>query len=1076
MRKKEQVFCLSSRSKMWRIPLCMAAFSLLPGAYCYADASSVSETETTLSVDAVQQQRTVKGTVIDATGEPVIGANVKEAGSTNGTITDINGEFTLNVGPKATLEISFIGYITQKVTVGDSNSVKVTLKEDMTTLDEVIVTGYGMSQKKATLTGAISAIKSTDIERSSATTASGSLVGKIAGLNTRQQDGRPGAGTALQIRNMGTPLFVIDGVVSDEGQFNNMDFNDIDNISILKDASAAIYGMRAANGVVVVTTKKGQRNSKNTVSVNAYYGWQHNSRFINPADTKTYVQAYAAAETWKRMPTGERRYNKEEYDKWMTGTEKGYQGFDWSDYIWVTAPQSYVSGNFSGGSDKANYYVNVSHIDQQATVRGYGGFQRTNAQMNIDMNVTEKFKIGATMNGRIEERHHPGVPGGDDTWLPRFATMKNQPTKRPFANDNPLYPQRVSDQPETNFGLLNYDMGGEVSDIWRVIQLQATGEYEILKGLKAKAMLGYYFAYNELDNQEYTFNLYKYNEATNEYDVDFAMTNPYRERNREKKEDKFANFQLNFDRKFGKHSVTAIGSFEANQRKQPRMWIHSTPVSNSMDLIRIKEIVEFTDEGDREEARLGWLARLNYSYADKYLLDFIGRWDGSWKFKPGHRWGFFPSASIGWRISEENFWKEAKFSSVFSDLKLRGSYGVVGDDDMGKNSDGTPIYSAFGYLPGYTYGDGGAVIDGNWVVGTKPRGLPNKVLSWIKAKTLDVGVDMGFFNNRLNIQVDYFQRIRDGLPESRYDVLIPKEAGYDLPKENLKSDKHQGFDAMARWSDNIRDFNYSIGANFTYSRFWDWEQYDTRRSNSWDEYRNSIWHRVGYVNWGYQAIGRFENWEQIANYPVDIDRKGNRTIVPGDIIYEDVNGDGVINGMDERPIGYREDSTPTINFGINLSASWKGFDLAMDWTGSGMTTWRQCWETARPFQNDGNSPTEVLTDCWHLADMWNPDSELIPGKYPLLRLPSDERDAAYEKSTFWLHNVNYIKLRNLEVGYTLPKQLLSKVGISKVRVYVSGTNLLTISNLSIMDPECASDNGPDYPPMRVINLGINLKF
>ena len=209
---------------------------------------------------------------------------------------------------------------------------------------------------------------------------------------------------------------------------------------------------------------------------------------------------------------------------------------------------------------------------------------------------------------------------------------------------------------------------------------------------------------------------------------------------------------------------------------------------------------------------------------------------------------------------------------------------------------------------------------------------------------------------------------------------------------------------------------------------------------------------------------------------MDIDRKGNRTIVPGDIIYEDVNGDGVINSMDERPIGYREDSTPTINFGINLSASWKGFDLAMDWTGSGMTTWRQCWETARPFQNDGNSPTEVLSDCWHLADMWNPDSELIPGKYPLLRLPSDERDAAYEKSTFWLHNVNYIKLRNLEVGYTLPKQLLSKVGISKVRVYVSGTNLLTISNLSIMDPECASDNGLDYPPMRVINLGINLKF
>lgn len=338
------------------------------------------------------------------------------------------------------------------------------------------------------------------------------MVGKIAGINTRQNDGRPGASTQLQIRNMGAPLYVIDGVVSDDGQFNHMDFNDIESISILKDASAAIYGVRAANGVVVVTSKKGQRNSKNSVSINAYYGWQHNSRYVQPAKTKDYVNAYVSAETWAKKADNDRRYNKEEYAKWMAGTEKNYQGFDWSDYIWITAPQSYISANLSGGTDKANYYVAVSHIDQEATVRGYGGFRRTNAQMNIDMNISDRFKIGATMNGRIEDRHHPGVPGGDDTWLPRFATMKNQPTKRPYANDNPLYPQLVSDQKETNFALLNYDTSGKVSDVWRVIQMQTTAEYEILKGLKAKGMLGYYYAYNELDNQEYTFKLYGYNE------------------------------------------------------------------------------------------------------------------------------------------------------------------------------------------------------------------------------------------------------------------------------------------------------------------------------------------------------------------------------------------------------------------------------------------------------------------------------------------------------------------------------------------------------------------------------------
>ena len=268
-------------------------------------------------MNSVQQQRTVKGIVIDANGEAVIGANVKEPGSTTGTITDMNGEFSLSVGPKATLEISFIGYTTQKVNVGASNTVKVILKEDTKVLDEVVITGFGMSQKKATLTGAVAAIASTDIERSNATTASGALVGKIAGINTRQNDGRPGASTQLQIRNMGAPLYVIDGVVSDDGQFNHMDFNDIESISILKDASAAIYGVRAANGVVVVTSKKGQRNSKNSVSINAYYGWQHNSRYVQPAKTKDYVNAYVSAETWAKKADNDRRYNKEEYAKWM---------------------------------------------------------------------------------------------------------------------------------------------------------------------------------------------------------------------------------------------------------------------------------------------------------------------------------------------------------------------------------------------------------------------------------------------------------------------------------------------------------------------------------------------------------------------------------------------------------------------------------------------------------------------------------------------------------------------------------------------------------------------------------------
>lgn len=1066
MSKKEQMLVPALKDRMWRIPLCLAAFACMQGAYTSAWGEGTGEVK--MPTEAVQQRNTIEGIVVDPNGDPIIGATVKLSGTSQGTITDMDGKFVINAEAGSSLVISYIGYSTQTVKVGNSRTLQVTLQEETEMLNEVVITGFGMSQKKATLTGAVSSVKSEDISRSSAVTAGGALVGKIAGVNTRQQDGRPGAETALQIRNMGNPLYVIDGVISDSGQFSQMNFNDIESVSVLKDASAALYGVRAANGVVVVTTKKGTRNTKNTVSVNAYYGWQHNSQFISPADVKDYVHAYVTAETFSGRTDGNRRYSKEEYDKWMAGTDTQHQGWDWGKYIWVGAPQYYINTNFSGGTDKANYYVSVSHINQDATIRNYGGFRRTNAQMNIEMNVNERLKVGANMNGRIEDRRHPGVPGGDDTWLPRFATMKNQPTRRPYANDNPSYPQKVSDQAETNFALLNYNTTGRVSDVWRVIQLNGNLEYEILKGLKFKGMLGYYYAYNELDNQEYTYELYSYNEQTGEYYVTDRMTNPYRERNREKVEDQFSNFQLNFDRKFGDHSITAVAGFEASQRKRPRTWIHSVPVSNAMDLIRMNEIVEFNDDGNRTEARMGYLGRINYSYADKYLVELIARWDGSWKFRPGHRWGFFPSASLGWRVSEENFWKDSKLGQIVTNFKLRGSYGEVGDDDV---SD----YSAFDYLPGYNYNSGGAALDGNWIVGTSTRGLPNQTLSWMTAKILDIGVDFGFFNNRLNVQVDYFRRLREGIPESRYDVLVPNEVGFSLPKENLKSDMHKGFDASASWTDRINDFNYSIGANITYARFWDWEQYKPRFSNSWDEYRNSIWHRVGYVNWGYEAVGRFESWEQIATYPIDNDRKGNRTVVPGDIMYKDQNGDGVINYLDERPIGYRVDSTPTINFGINLSASWKGFDLAMDWTGSGMTSWNQCYETARPFQNDGNSPDEVLKDAWHLSDIWDANSTLIPGKYPMLRLNSDET-SAYDKSSFWLHNVTYIKLRNLELGYTFPKQWLNKTGLSHLRLFVSGTNLLTLSNLSVMDPECASDNGLDYPPMRIINVGVNLKF
>ncbi|MGK9128072.1 TonB-dependent receptor [Olivibacter sp. SA151] len=1011
------------------------------------------------------QQREITGIILDEADQPIMGASIKEKGTNNGASSDAKGTFRLIVQQNAVLEVSYIGYISQTIVLDESNEVRVTMKPDNQSLEEVVITGFGLSQKKATVTGAISTIGDKDIARSSAPTVSGALVGKIAGLNTRQTDGRPGSSTQIRIRNMGDPLYVIDGVQSDAGQFNNLDFNDIESISVLKDASASIYGVRAANGVIVVTTKKGSTNSKNTVSVTSYYGIQDNFKFVDPADAKTYVKNYVQGETLRGE---DRSISPEDYDKWMVGTEAGYQGFNWLDYIWRSGPQYYLNANVSGGSDKSNYYVSVGHLKQDATIVNYGGFERTNAQLNLDTRINERFKIGVNLNGRIEERENPAVPGGDDYWLPRFAVLRNLPTKGPYANGNPLYPQKAGDDPQTNFAVLNYDISGRLIETWRVMQLRANAEYEILDGLKAKVLGSYYFANKIFNNQENPYTLYRYNTQTGEYETDYRMQDPYRERVYQNVEEITSNIQLAYDKKFGDHSINAIMGFETIKRKDPNLQVISRPTANNLHLINLDELRNFNDNGDNTQARLGWMGRFNYDYKGKYLAEFSGRYDGSWKFPPSHRWGFFPSGSVGWRISEEEFWKDWNWTQVFSDLKFRASYGLVGDDNVAN-------YNAFDYMPGYNYKNGASVIDGAYVIGSRPRGLPVTTLSWIKAKIFDVGMDIAFLDNRLTAQVDYFNRIRTGLPASRYDVLLPSELGFNLPLENLNSDVNRGIDAAIRWSDHINDFNYSIGGNMTYARFYDWEQYDNRRSNSWDEYRNSIYHRVGYINWGLEAIGQFQSWEEIANYPIDNDRKGNTTLMPGDIKYKDVNGDGVINGMDERPIGYRQDATPILNFGLNFAFSYKNVDLAFDFSGTAFSSYYQRWEQAIPFQNNGNNPRFIFDDAWHLADVWDPNSEIIPGKYPMVRLNQGEH-SNYWNSTFWKHNVTYVKLRNIELGYNFPAAWLSKAKISGLRIYFSGQNLFAISNVQGVDPEQQDENGLGYPTMRMYNLGLNLKF
>jgi TonB-linked SusC/RagA family outer membrane protein len=1017
------------------------------------------------------QNLNVSGTVLNSNSEPVVGASVVVKGTTAGVSTDANGGYTISAPADATLVFSFLGLATVEEAVAGRGRIDVVLNESDRSLDEVVVTGYA-TQKKATLTGAVSSTGSADISRSLASTTSGALVGKLAGVNSRQTDGRPGSGTKMNIRNMGTPLYVIDGVQKDEGQFNNIDFNDVESISVLKDASAAIYGMRAANGVVVVTTKRGKRNEGHSINVNANYGMQSIFRFPEPADAPTYISAYMQSDALQgRDP----RYTTDDLAKWTAGTEKGYKPFDWYDYVLNTTPQWYVGANASGGSESTNYYVSLSHIDQTDLIVNYGGFYRTNAQINVDANVTKKLKVGASFNGRIEERDHPGVPGADDQWQALFAIYRNLPFQRPFANDNPNYPARTQ-QTETNFGMLSYERSGHVNDTWRVGQLNFNAEYEILPGLKAEGKFGYYFAHHWLDNQEFTYKLYGYDEATDTYPVVHSMGNPYREREINNVEEINTQFQLNYNKKIAeKHNVNAFLVAESYLRETPRLWLHDSPASNALTLMRFPTLLELTDEGKRAEARMGYAGRLNYDYDEKYLFEFSARYDGSWKFKPEERWGFFPSASAGWRISQEGFWQNSVLNNYVNEFKLRASYGLTGDDGVGD-------YSAFDYMSGYNYGDGGATIDGKYVVGTKPRGLPNTTLSWMKAKTLNAGFEFQMFNGRLTAQLDYFHRLMDGLSARRNDVLIPSETGFELPYENLNSNVTTGVDGALAWRDKVDilgdDLRYSVGGNFTFARMIDWYRYNEQFNNSWNEYRNSQWHRYSYLDrWGYRVTGQFQSWEEIASYPVDIDGQGNRTMRPGDFIYADLNGDNLINGYDERPIGYREGETPYLNFAFNLGFEWKGIDIAADFTGAAFASYFLEWEAREPFHDGGNNPQYYLENQWRLSDPSDPNSALIPGKYPTV-LDGNRNHSNYRNNDFWFLNVNYLKLKNLEIGYTLPKKWTKKAGMEKVRVYSLMQNLFSIDNLGEVeiDPEIVGNSGVHYPTLRMVNFGVNLTF
>ncbi|MBM6759506.1 SusC/RagA family TonB-linked outer membrane protein [Bacteroides mediterraneensis] len=1030
-----------------------------------------------MSVVAFAQNQ-IKGHVADAAGDPIIGANVTVKGTTTGTITDIDGNFTLEVGSTdGTLVVSFIGYKSVEAKMNGTSPINVILQEDTETLDEVVVVGYGTQNRKS-LTGAISDVKSESLTRSVSTTTAGALTGKIAGISTRAKDARPGKGINLEIRNMGTPLFVIDGIpyggntssdwlvnseVSGNDVFNSLNIEDIESITVLKDASAAIYGLRASNGVVLVTTKKGKKNEKVSINVNGYYGWQNLTRFPELANAEQYTRGLAEA-AQNRGEDPNSVYTKEELAKWAAGTEKGYKSYDYYDMIMrKNVPQYHINASVTGGSERTNYYLSIAHTNQEAMMPDFN-YQRTNFQLNLDTKITNRFTIGAQVSGRYEKTNDVGLPGGDGYYSSILAIFRMRPIDSPYANDNPNYIRNIdSYRNGYNPAAFRRDIAGYKDSMTRYANINAYAQYDFGFGLTAKATFSYGYTNSRFDGYQYAYQIYTYDEASDTYNGTNAVGR-WRLQIDRSVPTRYMQLQLNYNKQIKNHNISAVLGYEASDYDWSKKTYGTEPSTDYLPLLQMDEINSFGDEWSYE-ARAGWLARVNYDYAHKYLIELLARYDGSYLYAPSKRWGFFPGVSVGWRISEEKFFSPLK--SVVDDLKIRASIGQTGTESG---------VSMFGYMSGYNWNQGSAVLDGEYVTGLNQRGLPVTNLSWTKNTTKNIGFDLTMFGSRLTVSADAFRKDITGVPAARYDVLLPSEVGYSLPNENLNKQAYIGAEAMATWTDHIGEFNYRVSGNITFSRYRSIETYKPRFSNSWDEYRNSAEDRWGGIYWGYQVIGQFQSEEEIKNYPVNLDGQGNTTLLPGDLIYKDVNNDGVINSMDERPIGFPENWAPILSFGGNIGLEWKGIDLNIDLSGGAMQGWRQNYELTNAYHNGGNSPAYLLEDRWHRLDLYDPESEWVPGRYPAIR----NGEFAYnnKNSDFWLHNVHYLRISNLEIGYSLPMWMLKPIHAQKVRVYGSVSNLCSFDNVHQfgIDPEITAAAAVVYPQQRTFLVGFNVTF
>lgn len=1015
-------------------------------------------------------ERTIKvtGTVLDPSGETLIGVNVSYKGTTIGTVTDLDGKFTLEVPQGATLVINYLGYLSEEVIARDERPMTITLKDNVQKLDEVVVVGYGTRQRKS-ITGAVDQVGSNVIENRPVSNAMQALQGASANLIIQQKNMNPNDNSmSINIRGVSTmgnndPLIVIDGLISSASTLNNLNPNDIENVSVLKDAgSAAIYGSRSANGVILVTTKKGSKSGgKPMVRLSSQVGYQDPDILYQPVEGWQNAmyrnQANMNVGNSPSFTPAQIRdlYEHRDEEYWYLNEimEKGLQ-------------QNY-NLNVSGGSENTTYMVSAGYFNQESNFAGNFGMERYNFRSNL---TTEygRFKLTSLM--AYTRRNDRTVAGGtgnviiNSSRIPSYYYYQFEKDGKYLINDvigddntmAKLKQGGYEKKDEDNFiGSLNLD-------------------FKIMEGLTAKGLVGLDLTQHHRFRRDKKVPLYS--SADLENPVLYMNSNKFTEDYNEKRYTLSTQFLLDFNRTFNKvHNVSALlgASNESYTRKASRLaWLYTdddlglpTTEDAEQDKGNYNSHGTNTDnKGATDQTSItSFFGRVGYNYMDKYYGDVSFRYDGSSKFDKDQRWGFFPSFSAAWRLSEESFMDTYK--SNIGDLKLRASYGILGNQNVDNYS----------YQTVYQMNTNSYVFNNLSVPGTAFT-YGNALLTWEKSANFNIGVDATFLDNSLYMALDYFNK-------RTWDILLSPEVsttfGSSAAKENSGEMKNQGWEATINYKLSSRDFNHNFNLNISDSRNKVTDFGGLERIQQNDQLYKLI--REGEAlgsYFGYKTDGLFQSYDEINNSALPV----GASVQPGDVKYIDQNNDGVIDEKDRVVIG---NAFPRYTFGFTYNLEYKGFDFSIFLQGVGKRDMYIRGELIEPFHSN-------YSYCIyeHQLDFWTPTNP--DAKWPRLVAPgspSSTNNWSKAGTDLYLLNGAYLRVKDIQVGYTLPKQLTTKFGVQKLRVSLNAQNLFTFSKNSFIDPESsefgnnmggldgvAANSARNYPTLIYYGFGLDIEF